>query len=552
MAVSVSQEQVVDNGVTWALISKDGQEIGWIAKGALTVQNYAKITSETAVDYAATISRGTDAINTAPWGAKGYQTIGSSASYVGKTVDVTKEQVTDYGVTWALVSLDGKELGWIAKDALKVQTYAQITNEAAVDYPATISRGTDAINTAPWGARGYQTIGSSTDYVGKIVDVTKEQVTDYGVTWAQISLNGEVLGWIAKDAVKVQTYAQITKETPVDYPATISRGTDAINTAPWGAKGYQTVGSSANYVGKTVDVTKEQVTDYGVTWAQISLNGEVLGWIAKDALIGQKTYAKIISETDVDYPATISRGEDAINTAPWGTKGYQMVGSSTDHVGKSVEVRKEQVTDYGVTWALVYLRGKELGWIAKDALMERKYVQILSTKKVSYAAVVSSGTDGINDQPWGTRSFRTLGTSEDYLNYVVSVEQEQVTDNGVTWALIYKYDNVGLSTIGWIDKAALTEIVNEPIQSDRVSISEVQAMVSDISPYFEIYNEKESGRILIMGGYMRIYDTYDNDLLWSDYDSWVTQLTSAINARGWETGGVVNWGSFYITIPISQ
>lgn len=289
-----------------------------------------------------------------------------------------------------------------------------------------------------------------------------------------------------------------------------------------------------------------------MTWAQISLNGEVLGWIAKDALIGQKTYAKIISETDVDYPATISRGEDAINTAPWGTKGYQMVGSSTDHVGKSVEVRKEQVTDYGVTWALVYLRGKELGWIAKDALMEREYVQILSTKKVSYAAVVSSGTDGINDRPWGTRRFRTLGTSEDYLNYVVTVEQEQVTDNGVTWALIYKYDNVGLSTIGWIDKAALTEIVNEPIQANRVSIGEVQAIVSDISPYFEIYFEKEFGHIWIMGDYMLIYDTYDGNYMWNDYDSSVKQLINAIDERGWDGTGVVYGSSFRIWIPINQ
>lgn len=46
------------------------------------------------------------------------------------------------------------------------------------------------------------------DYLGKIVDVTREKVTDYGVTWVEISLNGEVLGWIAKDALKIQTYAQ--------------------------------------------------------------------------------------------------------------------------------------------------------------------------------------------------------------------------------------------------------------------------------------------------------------------------------------------------------
>ena len=280
---------------------------------------FVKILSTTAVDYDATISRGTDGINTKPWGTEGFETIGYSADYLNAAVSVSQEQVADNGVTWALISQDGQEIGWIAKNALTVQNYAKITSETAVDYAATISRGTDAINTAPWGAKGYQTIGSSAGYVGKTVDVSKEQVMDYGVTWAQISLDGEVLGWIAKNALTVQTYAQITKETVVDYPATISRGTDAINTAPWGTRGYQTIGSSADYVGKTVDVTKEQVTDYGVTWAQISLNGEVLGWIAKDAL-KVRTYAQITKETDVDYPATISRGTDAINTAAMGSE----------------------------------------------------------------------------------------------------------------------------------------------------------------------------------------------------------------------------------------
>ena len=484
-AVSVSQEQVADNGVTWALISKDGQEIGWIAKSALTVQNYAKIVSETSVDYAATISRGTDAINTAPWGAKGYQTIGSSASYVGKTVDVSKEQVMDYGVTWVLVSLDGKELGWIAKNALTIQTYAKIVSETVVDYPATISRGTDAINTAPWGTRDYQTIGSSADYVGKTVDVTKEQVTDYGVTWAQISLNGEVLGWIAKDALKVQTYAQITKETAVDYPATISRGTDAINTAPWGARGYQTIGSSAGYVGKTVDVTKEQVTDYGVTWAQISLNGEVLGWIAKDALT-QGSYSQVTSTTEVDYVALIVRGTDAINTQPWGAKGYRTLGLSANYLGKTVTVIQEKVMDYGVTWALISLDGKELGWIAKAALQkdfggvatqfgsawQSESTNIQLTSQISYATYINdtrakASSDKISGYLLSTTSGHRIelavSQTGDGLWSNLSFNEKDLNP-GETYQIRAVVD--GVSEQLWTDKSILQNTILGKLYSD--------------------------------------------------------------------------------------
>ncbi|OUL08887.1 hypothetical protein B0533_08380 [Sedimentibacter sp. SX930] len=468
--VTVTQEQVADNGVTWALISMDGQEIGWIAKTALTPGSYAKAVSTNTVDYPATITRDTDAINTQPWGAKGYQTVTSSSTYYGKTVTVSQEKVMDYGVTWALVSLDGKELGWIAKDALKAQTYAAIVSEKTVEYSATINRATDAINKAPWGTKGFQTIASSATYVGKTVEVTKEQTTDYGVTWAQISLNGEVLGWIAKDALKVQTYAQITKETAVSYDAIVNRDSDAINTAPWGVKGYQTLSSSAAYVGQTVEVTKEQVTDYGVTWALVSLNGKELGWVAKDAL-SIKTYAKVVSEKAVAYDAVISRGTDAINTAPWGTKGYTTVASSAGYVGKTVAVSKEQVTDYGVTWALVTLDGKELGWIAKDALKVQTYAQIVKETAVDYYAVISRGTDAINTAPWGIKGFKTVASSADYLGKTVKVSKEQVTDYGVTWVLV----SLDGKELGWIAKEGLNK---------RTDVIEVrQETVTDVIPF---------------------------------------------------------------------
>lgn len=381
------------------------------------------IVSTTAVDYDATISRGTDGINTKPWGTEGFETIGFSSDYLNEAVSVSQEQLADNGVTWALISQNGQEIGWIAKNALTVQNYAKIVSETSVDYAAVVSRGTDAINTAPWGARGYQTIGSSASYVGKTVDVTKEQVTDYGVTWAQVSFNGEVLGWIAKDALKAQTYAQITKETASDYPATISRGTDAINTAPWGTRGYQTIGSSADYVGKTVDVTKEQTTDYGVTWAQVSLNGEVLGWIAKDAL-AQGSYSQVTATTEVDYLALIIRGTDAINTAPWGAKGYQTISSSANFLGETVTVSQEKVMDYGVTWALIAMDGKEMGWVAKAALLkdfgdvatqfgsawQTEATNIQLTSQISYATYINgTRAKAANDKISGYLQSTTSG-----------------------------------------------------------------------------------------------------------------------------------------------
>jgi len=71
--------------------------------------------------------------------------------------------------------------------------------------------------------------------------------------------------------VSATTYVQILSTTTVDYEATVTRGTDGINTLPWGTQGYQTVGSSSSYLGKTVTVSQEKLADNGVTWALISL-----------------------------------------------------------------------------------------------------------------------------------------------------------------------------------------------------------------------------------------------------------------------------------------
>lgn len=500
--VAVSKEQVMDYGVTWALISLDGKELGWVAKDALTIQADPHIVLEKAVDYPAVISRGTDAINTAPWGVKGYQTVGYSGDYVGKTVAASKEQVTDYGVTWAQISLEGKELGWIAKDALTVQAYAQIVSETVVDYSASIQRGTDAINTAPWGTKGYKTINLSAAYVGETVTVSKEQLTDYGVTWILISKSGQEIGWIAKDAVSVQKYAQVVSEKDVDYPATILRGTDAINTAPWAAKGYQTVASSSTYMGKTVAVSKEQVMDYGVTWALISLDGKELGWIAKDALIEGK-YVQVLSSTEVAYDAVVTNGIDAINTKPWGTKAFKTIGTSADYLNEEVIVSQEQLADNGVTWALISKDGREIGWLAKNALTKINYVQILSTTDVSYDAVVTRGTDGINTKPWGTKGFETVGTSADYINSEVTVSQEQLADNGVTWAFVSKDGKA----LGWMAKDALTVL-----KRTTETLIDQESIVT-----FEIVNQEDatmlSGERVVVQAGANGYDTIIYDVV---------------------------------------
>ena len=451
--VVVSQEKTADNGVVWAYISVDGKAIGWIAKSALSepIESvYLKVLDTVDIEYTATIARTTDAINSAPWGTQGFETLAYSSAYLGKNVTVTQEKMIENGVTWALISLNGTQLGWIAKEALNEPAYLEVVSTTDIEYMATVTRGTDAINSVPWGLRGCKTLSSSAAYLGKTVKVTQEKVIENGVTWALITMDGKQLGWIATGALTEPNYVKILSTTTVDYDAVVIRGNDAINSQPWGTRGYQTLANSTVYLNKKVLVTQEKVADNGVTWAFVSLDGIQLGWIAKEAL-KPVIYVQVLSTTNVNYPATVTRGTDGINSQPWGTRGYQTIGTSANYLGKQVTVIQEKVADNGVTWALISIDGNQIGWIAKAALTEPTYVQVVSSKTVSYQATILRGTDGINSLPWGMKGYKIIGTSYSYLGQKVTVSKEQVTDNGVTWALI----SINGAEIGWIAKDAL-------------------------------------------------------------------------------------------------
>ncbi len=301
------------------------EDIGNSESAAQLSQPFVQVVSSEAVDYPATIMRRNDGINTKPWGTEGYETIGNSTDYLGVDVAVTQELKTDNGVTWVHIFLNGFDLGWITKDALSIRIYVQTLTTAEVDYPANITGTSDGINTLPWGTKGFQTIGIGADYLGIDVTVAKEQQTDNGVTWANVSVNGVELGWIAKNALTIREYAQITSSKMVNYSASIKRATDGINTQPWGTKGYHTLAYSSDYVNTDVTVSEERTTDSGVVWALVAIDGEVLGWIAKDAL---EIHASVLTTETVDYPAILSQEGNGINSAPWGTPGYRTIGFS--------------------------------------------------------------------------------------------------------------------------------------------------------------------------------------------------------------------------------
>ncbi|MCI3027597.1 GW dipeptide domain-containing protein, partial [Desemzia sp. C1] len=428
--VSVLKEAVTRRA-TWALIRLPNGKQLWIDKAALDVE---KIESSKAINYKALISRSGDTLNTAPWGTEGYQTVGKSDKYVGKEVTIVKEAVTRRA-TWALVDLpDGKQL-WIDKKGLNIE---KIVSTKDVKYKGILNRAGDTINTVPWGTEGYQTVAKSDDYLGQEVNVLKEATTRRA-EWLLISLNGRNLGWIDAKALKVYDSIDFTKN--VSYKALISRSGDTLNTEPWGTKNFKTIGRSEQYLNQEVTVLREAVT-YRATWALVKLPNDKQVWIDKAAL----NVEKIESSKSVSYKALFSRSGDTLNTAPWGTEGYETVGRSDDYLGKEITVIKEAVTRRA-TWALVKLPNGSQVWVDKKGLDIEK---IESSKSTNYKAVFSRSGDTLNTAPWGTEGYKTVGRSDDYIGKEITVIKEAITRRA-TWVLV-KLPN---GSQVWVDKKGL-------------------------------------------------------------------------------------------------
>ncbi|MGP6146569.1 GW dipeptide domain-containing protein [Jeotgalibaca sp. A122] len=424
----VTLEKVTSRS-TYAYIEVGGKGIGWIDKGALSAYNSVLATNN--VNYVAKVIHPWS-INTQPWGTLGATEITSAKGYIGKNIDVIQEKVTEKS-SYALIKLDGKELGWI--DVTGIEKLA-VSSSTPVDYEAKVSKAW-SINTQPWGTEGYQLVDDGSSYLGKTVRVVEEQTTQRS-TYALLQTNGINIGWIDKGALSSFYTVRSTKDT--SYLAEVIHPW-SINSAPWGTAGATQVANGRNYIGKMVEVIQEKTTDKS-TYALIVVDGKEVGWIDKTGI----DQLRVTYERDIRYAATVTKSW-SINTAAWGTAGSEVVDNQGTYVGQDFEIQKEVMTQKAV-YAKLQIGDNVLGWI--DTTGISRYV-VLSTRNVDYNAKVALPWS-INTQPWGTLQYQPIDNYTSYVGKDVRVIQEKTTRKG-SYGLI----QIDGKNIGWIDTGALSK-----------------------------------------------------------------------------------------------
>lgn len=433
---------------------------------------FSTASTYTDVNYVATIFKGSNTIDTLPWGEPGFEKLGHTSNYLGTTVQVTKHSANG---AYGQVSIEGLGTGWVDLKALKVM------DVVPVDYTDYITAGHYNVDTLPWGTEGFQKLASTAQYVGQPVHIRYKSANG---AYLYAELNGKALGWIDTKAFGL---------AGSEFTAIITNGKYNVDTLPWGTPGFKTLSLTNKYTG--LELTVKGSTQNG-SYYLVFMNGEKVGWVDKRAIqpfetksvkygayigsgkynldtlpYGTPRFRKIgntnlllgnyvtvtresangayayvnvnnVGQGWVDkralglhgnsYSAIIVNGSFNVDTLPWGTPGFTKIANTSAYVGRELEVIG--TTDSGA-YALVHLNGEYLGWIDTKALRATNY------KTVNYTLEVSSGSYEVDTLPWGDYGFKKLGTTAPYVGLSLTITKE--SSNG---AYVYAKD------IGWIDK----------------------------------------------------------------------------------------------------
>ncbi|MBC1697628.1 hypothetical protein HB942_13830, partial [Listeria welshimeri] len=155
------------------------------------------------------------------------------------------------------------------------------------------------------------------------------------------------------------------------------------------------------------------------------------------------------------------RETDGIHkNGPHNTEGAVQVAFSKEYMNQNLQVTKEMVTDNVVTWCFLKdLSGNDVGWLDKRALkLGNDFRNITSQKEVNYIATVITESDGMYaNGPHNTPGAVSLGLTEEEMGTTFHIKREVITDNKVTWVLMYYFDGERYKEFGWVDKKAVKE-----------------------------------------------------------------------------------------------
>lgn len=372
-----------------------GTELGWVDLRALQGLNVVAVEETYAY-----VTSGSYSVDSLPYGTPGFETIGSTRSYLGASLPITYKSAD--GSYWYV-----ETIGWMDARAFGLH---------GSEYIGLVKNGGLSIDTLPWGTPGFARVGSTSEYAGLGLEI-KGSTKDGA--YLLVFLNGEKIGWVDARAISVfETKA-------VDYREHIGGIDYTIDSLPWGTLGHKVIDRSRNHLGKVVTVSKESMNG---AYAYISVDGQGLGWIDKRAF-GLK---------GTSYPAYFAKETYSVDTLPWGSTGFAKLSITKDHLGSELTV---EGTTHDGSYSLVYLEGSQLGWVDSRALAKTDY------QTVDFHEGLSGSNYTVTTIPKNIIGSRAIGNSNRYLGLDLHITK--ISKDGQSYFASHNGQN-----IGWIEKGA--------------------------------------------------------------------------------------------------
>ncbi|MGX7349128.1 N-acetylmuramoyl-L-alanine amidase [Dolosicoccus paucivorans] len=209
-----------------------------------------RVISSKQASFAGVVNQRNHTIDSKPWGLDGYQNLGFTRDYQGRTVYGLEEVTTDRA-TFVKVKFGDFE-GWVDKRGIDIE---EIKSQQFIKFAGKVKDRSHTIDTLPWGVEGFERLANTRQFVGRTVYGTEEAITDRG-RFVKVRV-GDLTGWVHDQAIEFEA---IQKEEPLNLVGKILQRNHTIDTLPWGVQGYRTIGLTRDYHDLEVNVLAKATT----------------------------------------------------------------------------------------------------------------------------------------------------------------------------------------------------------------------------------------------------------------------------------------------------
>ncbi|UTC12789.1 hypothetical protein A4W75_06860 [Latilactobacillus curvatus] len=430
--VAVTEWVKTNANKEYYLVSVNGQSIGWIPKAAFVEDQ--PVVQHTSVNLKGYINSSQPEYWLVNTGLRAAGT--NTKNLVNKDVSVSEMVKTSANKEYYLISVNGKVEAWVPKAAFTENETVVESKDLALNGRINSKQSTYWLLDS-----GMRPSGETTsNLVNKNAAVTKWVRTSANKEYYLISVAGKIVGWVPTAAFAANE--TVTESKDITLNGRVNSGQSMywlLDT------GMRTSGENTNTLAnRDVVVTKWVKTSANKEYYLVTIAGNIMGWIPKEAFITNET---VVESSDVALKGRLNAGQSTY----WLTdNGVHASGEKTDSLtNQDVVITRRIKTSANKEYYLVTIAGKIVAWVPKEVFIENESVVSRETVKIAGRVNAGQSTYWLLDS-----GIRVSGENTDSLaNKDVVITERITTSANKEYYLV----TVAGKVVAWIAKSSFVQ-----------------------------------------------------------------------------------------------